>query len=301
MFNQHAKWLPDHPATSLAAARRILNYLLTSPVLRQDHIRLRHQDPGLRRPRRQQGTGGSSASTCPAGRHTLLSVAGPLPASKDYVNVIVAGKQPACSTCPWRRRSSLHKASGSGSGRAPTAAASRRRPRLRRRRPDAGGPGRGRPAARVLPRPEGAVRQRRRPHAAAGRAEHPTGLSDAAFDALFTVDKPVIFAYHGYPWLIHRLTYRRRNHHNLHVRGYKEEGTTTTPFDMCVINQIDRFPPGHGRPRPDAAAGRPGGALPPASCRTRSSGTGSTSAAHGEDLPRCGTGRGRADDVRRGT
>jgi len=72
-------------------------------------------------------------------------------------------------------------------------------------------------------------------------SEHPHGLSDARFDALFTVDKPVIFAYHGYPWLIHRLTYRRTNHHNLHVRGYKEEGTTTTPFDMVMLNDLDRY------------------------------------------------------------
>ena len=88
--------------------------------------------------------------------------------------------------------------------------------------------------------------------------EHPHGISDAEFDSLFTTDKPVIFAYHGYPWLIHRLTYRRHNHHNLHVRGYKEEGTTTTPFDMAVMNEMDRYPPGHGRHRPGAQPGSNG-------------------------------------------
>ncbi len=87
--------------------------------------------------------------------------------------------------------------------------------------------------------------------------EHPHGLSDRDFDALFTKDKPIIFAFHGYPWLIHRLTYRRTNHGNLHVRGYKEEGTTTTPFDMVVLNEIDRLPSGRGRHRPAAATGRP--------------------------------------------
>ena len=91
------------------------------------------------------------------------------------------------------------------------------------------------------------------------REEHPHGLTDAAFDGLFTTDRPVLFAYHGYPWLIHRLTYRRHNHDNLHVRGYKEEGTTTTPFDMVVLNDLDRYPPGHRRDRPRALAGLPRG------------------------------------------
>ena len=89
-------------------------------------------------------------------------------------------------------------------------------------------------------------------------SEHPHGLSDRDFDALFTKDKPIIFAFHGYPWLIHRLTYRRTNHKNLHVRGYKEEGTTTTPFDMVVLNDLDRFHLVRGRDRPAAAARRPG-------------------------------------------
>ena len=92
-------------------------------------------------------------------------------------------------------------------------------------------------------------------------SEHPHGLSDNDFDILFTKDKPIIFAFHGYPWLIHRLTYRRTNHKNLHVRGYKEEGTTTTPFDMVVLNELDRYPPSHGRDRSAAAARRTGRVL----------------------------------------
>ena len=93
-------------------------------------------------------------------------------------------------------------------------------------------------------------------------SEHPHGLPDHDFDALFTTDKPIIFAFHGYPWLIHRLTYRRTNHTNLHVRGYKEEGTTTTPFDMAVLNDLDRFSPGQRRDRPRAAAWRRGRPTP---------------------------------------
>ena len=122
--------------------------------------------------------------------------------------------------------------------------------------------------------------------------EHPHGLSDVEFDALFTEDRPVIFAYHGYPWLIHRLTYRRKNHGNLHVRGYKEEGTTTTPFDMAVINEIDRYhlamdaidrmPELRRRARRTTAS----------SCRTSSSGTRSTSARTARTCPRSATGSG---------
>ena len=117
-----------------------------------------------------------------------------------------------------------------------------RRDGLRRRRADARDAGRRRPAARALPRAEDPRGQRRRPDdAAAAEASTRTACPTRDFDALFTRDKPVIFAYHGYPWLIHRLTYRRTNHDNLHVRGYKEEGTTTTPFDMVVLNDLDRF------------------------------------------------------------
>ena len=116
-----------------------------------------------------------------------------------------------------------------------------RRAGLRRRRADARGARRGRAPARAPAGAEGARRQRRRPDAAEPDSEHPHGLSDAEFDALFTTDRPVVFAYHGYPWLIHRLTYRRANHDNIHVRGYKEEGTTTTPFDMVMLNDLDRF------------------------------------------------------------
>ena len=100
-------------------------------------------------------------------------------------------------------------------------------------------------------------------------SEHPHGLNDADFDRLFTKDKPIIFAFHGYPWLIHRLTYRRTNHKNLHVRGYKEEGTTTTPFDMVVLNDLDRFHLVNGRDRPAASVGVPGSVLQAGACATK--------------------------------
>ena len=158
--------------------------------------------------------------------------------------MIVAGKQPSPTGCRWTRRSSTAPA-GIGiwdwasndeggepdvvlacAGDIPTLEALAAVDLLRAAPPGAQGP----------------VRQRRRPDApAADESEHPHGLTDTEFDSLFTTDRPIVFAYHGYPWLIHRLTYRRTNHANLHVRGYKEEGTTTTPFDMVMLNDLDRF------------------------------------------------------------
>ena len=181
----------------------------------------------------------------PPDANTLLSVADHCLRSRDYVNVIVAGKQPAPQWLTWTRPSRTAPrgigiwewASNDDGGepdvvhglRGRRARRWRRWPRstlLREHLPDLQGPG----------------GQRGRPDdAAAADASTRTGCPTREFDALFTTDKPVIFAYHGYPWLIHRLTYRRTNHDNLHVRGYKEEGTTTTPFDMVVLNDLDRF------------------------------------------------------------
>ena len=232
----------DHPASSTGAEPiPSLNYLLTSHVWRQDHNGFSHQDPGF-----IDHVVNKKAEVVrvylPPDANTLLSVADHCLRSRDYVNVIVAGKQPAPN---WLDidEAALHCARGLGIW--DWASHRRRRPRrgpgLRRRRTDAGGTGRRRPAASAPAR--SAVRvvnvvdlMRLQPD-----TEHPHGLPDAEFDAIFTTDRPVIFAYHGYPWLIHRLTYRRTGHDNMHVRGYKEEGTTTTPFDMLVLNDMDRF------------------------------------------------------------
>ena len=177
----------------------------------------------------------------PPDANTLLSVTDHCLRSRNYVNVIVAGKQPRRNGWTWMRRSSIARpASAFGTGPATT-----------RRRARCGDGVRGDvPTLETL----AAVEFLRKhfpiesPRDQCGRSdeapasdEHPHGLSDKDFDALFTTDKPIIFAFHGYPWLIHRLTYRRTNHENLHVRGYKEEGTTTTPFDMVVLNDLDRF------------------------------------------------------------
>ena len=164
--------------------------------------------------------------------------------SRDYVNVIVAGKQPALQYLDMdaavKHCTAGHRHLGVGQQRPGRRA--RRGAGLRRRRAHPGDAGGGPAAAAAAARPEGAGGQRGRPDEAAARTRStPTGCRDRDFDSLFTTDKPIIFAYHGYPWLIHRLTYRRTNHHNLHVRGYKEEGTTTTPFDMVVRNDLDRF------------------------------------------------------------
>jgi xylulose-5-phosphate/fructose-6-phosphate phosphoketolase len=243
MFNQHAKWLKTSRALPWRRPVASLNYLLTSHVWRQDHNGFSHQDPGF-----IDHVMNKKAEVIrvylPPDANTLLSVADHCLRSRDYVNVIVAGKQP-CQDWLDMEAAILHCTRGAGiwewassdgdgtepdvvlacAGDVPTlevlAAASILRDRL--------------PGLRI--RVVNVVDlMRLQPE-----AEHPHGMSDAEFDALFTADRPVIFAYHGYPWLIHRLTYRRTGHANIHVRGYKEEGTTTTPFDMVVMNDMDRF------------------------------------------------------------
>ncbi|RAK28685.1 xylulose-5-phosphate/fructose-6-phosphate phosphoketolase [Actinoplanes lutulentus] len=241
MFNQHAKWLRTtrqlgwrHPIPSL-------NYLLTSHVWRQDHNGTSHQDPGF-----IDHVVNKKAEVVrvylPPDANTLLSVADHCLRSRDYINVIVAGKQPA-PTWLDMDNATLHCARGLGiwdwasnddgdpdvvlaaAGDVPTMEVLAATDLLRRHLPDL--------KVRVV---NVVDLMRLQPV-----SEHPHGLPDPEFDAIFTTDRPVIMAYHGYPWLIHRLTYRRTNHHNLHVRGYKEEGTTTTPFDMLVVNDMDRF------------------------------------------------------------
>ncbi len=242
MFNQHAKWLK---VTNHIPWRRdiaSLNYLLSSHVWRQDHNGFSHQDPGF-----IDHVVNKKAEVIrvylPPDANTLLSVTDHCLRSRNYVNVIVAGKQPAPQ---WLTMDEALKHCTAGLGIWEWASN------------DRGGepdvvmaccgdvPTLETLAAVQLLRkfvPEVKVRvinvvnlMKLQP-----RHEHPHGLTDAEFDVLFTKDKPVIFAFHGYPWLIHRLTYRRHNHDNLHVRGYKEEGTTTTPFDMVVLNEMDRF------------------------------------------------------------
>jgi xylulose-5-phosphate/fructose-6-phosphate phosphoketolase len=242
MFNQHAKWLKVTRGIPWRRPLASLNYLLSSHVWRQDHNGFSHQDPGF-----IDHVVNKKAEIIrvylPPDANCLLSVADHCLRSRHYVNVIVAGKQPALNYLPMGD-AVVHCARGIGiwewasndeggepdvvlacCGDIPTletlAAASILRDRL--------------PVLRV--RVVNVVDLMRLEPS----SEHPHGLSDAAFDALFTTDKPVVFAYHGYPWLIHRLTYRRTNHANLHVRGYKEEGTTTTPFDMVMLNDLDRF------------------------------------------------------------
>jgi xylulose-5-phosphate/fructose-6-phosphate phosphoketolase len=242
MFNQHAKWLKV--ANHIPWRRPIasLNYLLSSHVWRQDHNGFSHQDPGF-----IDHVVNKKAEIIrvylPPDANTLLSVTDHCLRSRNYVNVIVAGKQ---SAPQWLDMDAAIKHCTAGIGIWPWASN------------DAGGkpdvvlaccgdvPTLETLAAVELMRkyfPELKVRvinvvdlMKLQP-----RSEHPHGLSDKDFDLLFTTDKPIIFAYHGYPWLIHRLTYRRTNHKNLHVRGYKEEGTTSTPFDMVVMNDLDRF------------------------------------------------------------
>jgi xylulose-5-phosphate/fructose-6-phosphate phosphoketolase len=242
MFNQHAKWLKvtrnipwRHPIASL-------NYLLTSHVWRQDHNGFTHQDPGF-----IDHVVNKKADIVrvylPPDANTLLSVADHCLRSRNYVNVIVAGKQPALQ---WLDAESAieHCTSGVGiwqwastdqgtepdvvmacAGDVPTLETLAAVDLLRQHFSDI--------KIRVVNIVDLMTIQ--------PSTEHPHGLSDSEFDSIFTTDKPVIFAYHGYPWLIHRLTYRRTNHDNFHVRGYKEEGTTTTPFDMTVLNDLDRF------------------------------------------------------------
>ncbi|HYN71645.1 MAG TPA: phosphoketolase family protein, partial [Nakamurella sp.] len=242
MFNQHAKWLKVTREIGWRRPIPSLNYLLTSHVWRQDHNGFSHQDPGF-----VDHVVNKKAEVVrvyfPPDTNTLLSTTRHCLASKNYVNVVVAAKQP---TFDWLTpdEANLHCARGLGiwdwastdhdgdpdvvigcAGDVPTLEALAATAILRRRLPH------------LKVRFINVVDLMRLQDA----SEHPHGLSNRDFDTLFTTDKPVIFAYHGYPWLIHRLTYRRHNHDNLHVRGYKEEGTTSTPFDMVMMNDMDRF------------------------------------------------------------
>ena len=242
MFNQHAKWLKVTREIPWRRPIASLNYLLSSLVWRQDHNGFSHQDPGF-----IDHIVNKKAEVIrvylPPDANTLLSVTDHCLRSRNYVNLVVAGKQPAPQ---WLTMDQAVKHCTAGIGIWEFASN------------DAGGepdvvmaccgdvPTLETLAAVELIRtraPEVKIRvvnvvdlMKLQP-----ASEHPHGLSDADFDSLFTKDKPIIFAFHGYPWLIHRLTYRRTNHKNLHVRGYKEEGTTTTPFDMVVLNDLDRF------------------------------------------------------------
>jgi xylulose-5-phosphate/fructose-6-phosphate phosphoketolase len=242
MFNQHAKWLKVTRGIPWRRPIASLNYLLTSHVWRQDHNGFSHQDPGF-----IDHVVNKKADIVrvylPPDANTLLSVVDHCLRSRHYVNVIVAGKQPALQ---WLDMDSAikHCTAGIGiwswasndqgaepdvvmacAGDIPTLETVAAVDLLRQHFPDL--------KIRVVNVVDLMTLQ--------PSSEHPHGLSDREFDSIFTTDKPIMFAYHGYPWLIHRLTYRRRNHPNLHVRGYKEEGTTTTPFDMTVLNQLDRL------------------------------------------------------------
>jgi xylulose-5-phosphate/fructose-6-phosphate phosphoketolase len=242
MFNQHAKWLKVSNDIEWRRSIASLNYLLTSHVWRQDHNGFSHQDPGFIDHVINKKAAVVRTYLPPDG-NCLLSVMDHCLRSRDYVNVVVAGKQPAPS---WLSidDARLHCARGLGiwewastdhggepdvvlacAGDVPTLEVLAAADLLRQHLPDL--------KVRVV---NVVDLLRLQPE-----AEHPHGLSDRDFDAIFTADKPVVFAYHGYPWLIHRLTYRRANHHNIHVRGYIEEGTTTTPFDMVVLNNLDRY------------------------------------------------------------
>lgn len=242
MFNQHAKWLKVAKQVQWRRPIASLNYLLSSHVWRQDHNGFSHQDPGF-----IDHVINKKAEIIrvylPPDANTLLSVTDHCLRSRNYVNVIVAGKQPQPQ---WLDMDAAikHCTAGIGiwewasndqgeepdvvmacAGDVPTIETLAAVKLLWKHFPEL--------KVRVINVVDLMSLQ--------PQSEHPHGLSDKDFDRLFTKDKPIIFAYHGYPWLIHRLTYRRTNHDNLHVRGYKEEGTTSTPFDMVVMNDLDRF------------------------------------------------------------
>ncbi len=242
MFNQHAKWLKVTRHIPWRRPIASLNYLLSSHVWRQDHNGFSHQDPGF-----IDHAVNKKAEIIrvylPPDTNCLLSVGDHCLRSRNYVNVIVAGKQPALNYLSMDD-AIVHCTRGIGiwewasndagaepdvvlacCGDIPTLETLAATAILRERLPEL--------KVRVV---NVVDLMRLQPE-----TEHPHGLPDGEFDAIFTTDRPVVFAYHGYPWLIHRLTYRRRNHDNLHVRGYKEEGTTTTPFDMVMLNDLDRF------------------------------------------------------------
>jgi xylulose-5-phosphate/fructose-6-phosphate phosphoketolase len=241
MFNQHAKWLE---VTNRIPWRRPIasfNYLLTSHVWRQDHNGFTHQDPGFIDLVMNKKAEVVRVYLAPD-TNCLLSIADHCLRSRQYVNVIVAGKQRSLNYLAMED-AIVHCTRGIGiwdwasndpgepdvvmacAGDIPTLETLAATDLLRKHLPDL--------KVRVVNVVDLMKLQ--------PESEHPHGLSDAEFDALFTENRPVIFAYHGYPWLIHRLAYRRKNHSNLHVRGYKEEGTTTTPFDMVMLNDLDRF------------------------------------------------------------
>jgi xylulose-5-phosphate/fructose-6-phosphate phosphoketolase len=241
MVNQHAKWLKTTRAISWRKPIASLNYLLTSHVWRQDHNGFSHQDPGF-----IDHVANKKAEIAriylPPDANCLLSVADHCLRSRNYINVIVAGKQPE-----WQwldiDAAARHCVDGAGiwkwasntdgdpdvvmacAGDVPTLETLAAVTLLRDYAPEL--------RIRFVNVVDLMVLQ--------PQSDHPHGLDEAAFDALFTQDKPVVFAYHGYPTMIHKLTYRRRNHDNFHVRGYREEGTTTTPFDMVVLNNLDRY------------------------------------------------------------
>jgi xylulose-5-phosphate/fructose-6-phosphate phosphoketolase len=241
MFNQHAKWLKVTKGIHWRRPVASLNYLLSSHVWRQDHNGFSHQDPGF-----IDHVVNKKAEVIrvylPPDTNCLLSVADHCLRSRHYVNVIVAGKQPSLNYLSMEE-AVLHCTRGIGiwdwasndggdpdvvmgcCGDVPTLETLAAVDILRQELPSL--------KIRVV---NVVDLMRIQPE-----TEHPHGLSDREFDNIFTTDRPVIFAYHGYPWLIHRLTYRRNNHQNMHVRGYKEEGTTTTPFDMVMLNDLDRF------------------------------------------------------------
>ena len=242
MFNQHAKWLKVTRTIPWRRPIASLNYLLSSHVWRQDHNGFSHQDPGFIDHVVNKKAEVIRVYLAPDA-NCLLSVADHCLRSRNYVNVIVAGKQPALNYLSMEH-AIAHCARGLGiwdwassdmdrepdvvlacAGDVPTLETLAATDLIRKHFPQL--------AVRVV----NVVDLMRLQPA----TEHPHGLKEAEFDEVFTSDKPVIFAYHGYPWLIHRLTYRRTNHPNIHVRGYKEEGTTTTPFDMAMLNDIDRY------------------------------------------------------------
>jgi xylulose-5-phosphate/fructose-6-phosphate phosphoketolase len=242
MFNQHAKWLKESRGVPWRRPIASFNYLLSSHVWRQDHNGFSHQDPGF-----LDVVINKKADVVrvylPPDANCLLSVADHCLRSRNYINVIVAGKQPALQYLTMEQAID-HCTAGAGiwtwasndaggepdvvmacCGDIPTLETLAAVDLMRTHIPQL--------KIRVVNVVDLMTLQ--------PRTEHPHGFTDAEFDSIFTKDKPVIFAFHGYPWLIHRLTYRRTNHDNIHVRGYKEEGTTTTPFDMVVMNDLDRL------------------------------------------------------------
>jgi xylulose-5-phosphate/fructose-6-phosphate phosphoketolase len=242
MFNQHAKWLKVCGHIPWRRPIASLNYLLSSHVWRQDHNGFSHQDPGF-----IDHVVNKKSEVIrvylPPDANCLLSVTDHCLRSRNYVNVVIAGKQPAPQWLTMDQAVN-HCTAGIGiwewasndkdgepdvvmacCGDVPTLETLAAVQLIRQHVPEL--------KVRVINVVNLMKLQ--------SHTEHPHGLTDHEFDVLFTADKPVIFAFHGYPSLIHQLTYRRANHRNLHVRGYKEEGTTTTPFDMAVLNDVDRF------------------------------------------------------------